>query len=244
VLGVPVNRRGSRIHLLQSAENTLNMVEGAAYARIVLHYANGETRKLELLFGVHGDDWLQSKAHPNEPVADPNSRIAWSQRRAGDGRTVRCYHTMLESPVPEVPIVTMDFISALSEANLLLFGLSVDEDSRLLTPSYEAGEKMVDAPVIDPISLKLQNAAGQAVPGASLGWTALGPRIRIEFPAFPADAQGQITIEVPRGSIRQIEFKASAPDGSSVAGTLQPNTTGVFPPTVAVKLAPGAKPEL
>src|SRR2546421_8159080 len=95
VLGVPVDRRGTRLHLLQAAENAAEMIEGEAYARLVLHYANGEIRKLDLLFGIHGDDWFQNEADPNDVVADPNSKPAWIHRRKGDGKIIRIYHTIL-----------------------------------------------------------------------------------------------------------------------------------------------------
>src|SRR5207248_518266 len=61
VLGIPVDRGGTRIHLLQSAENTEEMIEGVPYSRVVVHYADGEWRRFELLLGVNGEDWLQAK---------------------------------------------------------------------------------------------------------------------------------------------------------------------------------------
>jgi hypothetical protein len=236
VLGVPVHRRGSRIHLLQAAENTLDMTEGAAYGRVALHYANGESKRFELLFGVHGDDWLQGNRNQNDPVADPNTKLAWLQRRTGDGTIIRLYHTTLENALPGVTVQAIDFISPLSEANLLLFGLTIDEDSRPLNPSYGSGESIDDSPN-DSITFTLHDNSDQPATGATLKWTAQGPRVQVDFPPFPADAQGQITIEVPRKSIRQIHYQASARDGSIISGDLNPGGTGTFPLKPVLKLA-------
>src|SRR5262249_16319641 len=78
---VRVKGRGSRIELLQAGENALEVIEGSPYGRLVLHYSNGDMRRFELLLGVHGDNWEQPRRAQPEPVADPNSKIAWLQRR-------------------------------------------------------------------------------------------------------------------------------------------------------------------
>jgi hypothetical protein len=236
VLGVPVNRRGSRLHLLQAAENVTEMLEGAPYGRMVVHYADGESRRFDLLFGVHGDDWAQPKGAPNDPVIDSNSGVAWLQRRTGDGSTVRIYHTALENPLPEISITTVDFISPLAEANLLLFGLALNDDPRPLAPSYGPGERIGDSPS-EPITFTLQDAAGQPVTGATLSWTVRGPRIQIDFPPFPADASGQVTIDVPRRFILGLHYEASAPDGSSASGELKLNADGSWPLQPTLKLS-------
>lgn len=237
-LGVPINRSGSRIHLLHAAENAVDMVEGAPYARFVLHYANGEAREFELLFGVHGDDWVQGKGKPSEPVADPNSKIAWSQRRTGDGMPVRLYHTALDNPLPRIPVLAVDFISPLAEANLLLFGLTIDDDARPLAIPHGPGEKLGDAPVLAPITFVLQDAPDHPAAAARLAWTAEASRIRIDFPPFPADAQGRVTIQIPRGAIRVIQYQATASHGSAASGELRAGGTGVFPPRTVIKLTP------
>jgi len=211
------------------------MLDGEPYGRLVLHYANGETRKLEILFGIHGDDWVQDSASRNEPIADPNSKLAWVHRRTGDGTTIRLYHTILENPLPEFEVTAFDAISPLSEANLLLFGLTINDEPLKLGPSYGPGETLGDAPT-KPIIFTLRDSMGKPVPDAKLIWTAQARRSRIDFPPFPADAQGEITIDVPRISIQAIQFKASAPDGSIAAGILKPDAGGSFPAKPVLKL--------
>lgn len=243
VLGVPANLRGTRIHLLQTAENAGEMMENTPYGRMILHYANGESRRFDLLFGLHADHWLQGKSQAHEPVADPNSKPAWVQRRTGDGMIIRLYHTVLENPLPGVTVTTIDFISPLSEANLLLFGLTVDNDPRPLALPYGVGETMADAIIYDSIPFTLQDAAGRPATGASFTWAAEVPRGRIDFPPFPTDAQGRVTIELPRKFIRRIQYQASAPDGSSAKGELEPDFAGAFLMKPVLKLRPAGTSE-
>jgi len=232
VLGVPVNKRGARIHLLQAAENSEGMTEGAPYGRLVLHYENGETRQLELLFGIHGEDWL-AKGNGRDPVADPNTRPAWVQKRSGDGMFIRLYHTALENPLPEYGITSVDFISPLREANLLLFALTIDDDPRPLAPSYGPGETLVD-PGIERIVFSLHDSTGHPARGARLAWTVRGSRLRIDFPPFAANAEGEVIVEAPRRYVRQILYKASASDGSEASGTL--NLRGLANTNVQLEL--------
>jgi hypothetical protein len=240
VLGVPVNQRGSRIHLLQASENSLGMRPGAPYGRMVLHYVGGESRKFDLLFGVHGNDWFQGKREPGEPVADPNSKVGWSEVRGRDGVTIRSYHTVFENPLAKVAIASADFISPLQSANLMLFGLTIDDDPRPLAPAATPGESIFEPVLDDAVSFLIQDAAGHAASAASLAWVAHVPGVPIEFPSFPANAQGQVTIEVPRRSVQRIRYAASAPDGSSASGELEPNDAGVFPSSTVLKLEAGS----
>jgi len=236
VLGIPLGRRGSRVHLLQAAENAEEMSEGVPYGRIVLHYANGESKRVDLLLGMHGEDWLQRKGAPNEPLADPNSRLAWSQRRSGDGRMLRLYHTVMENPIPSTEITALDCISPLTEANLLVFGVAVDDDPRPLSPSHGAGEVVGDAPIFDLITFTLRDPSEQAAAGGKLAWTAVAPRAPIQFPAFPADLEGMVRLEVPRRAIKEIQYNATGTGGLGATGSLQADSGGMFPQEVLVKL--------
>ena len=237
ILGIPVNRRGSRIHLLQAAENSLEMVEGVPYGRMVLHFENGESRKLDLQFGIHGADWLAREGEPAEQVADPNSRVAWTQRRAGDNSTIHLYHTVFENPLPDKMISSADCLSPMSEANLLLFGIAVSDEPRSLAHSYGPGETLADT-AEEVLTFQLRNTGGQAVTEGSLSWSVEGPRGRIDFPPFHPDARGQISFEFARGAARRIQYQASEPSGAAASGELRPGDKGRFPKTTIVTLTP------
>jgi len=242
VIGVPVNQRGSRIHLLQASENSLGMMPGAPYGRMVFHYANGESRKFELLFGVHGYDWFQGKRDSDEPPADPNSKVAWSEVRPRDGVTIRFYHTVFTNPLPQISITAADFISPLQSANLMLFGLTIDNDRTPLASPATPSETVSEPIAAAPVTFTLQDATGRSADSATLSWIAQVPGVPIAFPPLPADAQGQVTIEVPRRFPYRIEYAASAPDGSSASGLLEPNDAGAFPLKSVIKLIRSGTP--
>lgn len=238
VLDVPVRSRGTRIHLLQSSENSSGAIEGAPYGRMVLHYANGETRRFDLLFAVHGRDWMTSPRNEQQPVLDENTKLGWSELHPRKGMTIRFYHTTFANPLPDVEITSADFISPLHSANLLLFGLTVDNDPRPLAAPWQPGETPDAIPPTDKITVTLQDAAGQPLPGAALAWTAIAVRGQVEFPPMRADAQGRVPLEFQRGALRQIRYTATTADGKTITGELQPDDTGNFSPSTAIKFSP------
>jgi hypothetical protein len=129
VLAVPVNRRGSQLHLLQAAENCMAARPGDPYGRVRLHYANGEVRDLELIHQVHGRDWWVDprKRGANDPVPHPDTTTAW-EKMTPDGYTIRLYHTRFANPLPNETIVSADFLSGKGEPSLMVFGFTVDDE--------------------------------------------------------------------------------------------------------------------
>ena len=239
VIDVPIRRRGTRIHLLQAAENTSDAIEGEPYGRIILHYTNGEIRRFDLLFGVHGRDWYQSRRRGDEPVFDLNSKIGWTEKRARDGVTIRFYHTALANPLPGVEITTADFVSPLHSANMLLFGFAVDNDPHPLAPVWQPGEALAAIPRTDQIIVNLQDPTGRPLSDATLSWTALALGIVVDFPPLRPDAAGRVPLEFQRGALGQIRYVATAADGATNSGELQPDDTGNFAPAIAIKVRPG-----
>ncbi len=115
------------------------------------------------------------------------------------------------------------------------FGLAINDDARPLAPSYGPGERIDDAPS-EAVIFTLLDATGQPVTGATLGWTVRASRIRVDFPPFPADLRGQVVIDVPRRLIVGLQYKASAPNGSTAAGELKPNADGSLPLNPVLKV--------
>jgi hypothetical protein len=133
VLAVPVNRRGSRLHLLQAAENCMGAKPGVAYGRVRLHYGNGEAKDFELVHQVHGRDWWVDprKRGANDPLPHSDTTTGW-EKMTPDGYTIRLYHTRFENPLPSETIVSVDFLSGLGEPSLMVFGFTVSDEVRPL----------------------------------------------------------------------------------------------------------------
>ena len=237
VLDVPVRTRGSRIHVLQSSENSSGAIEGAPYGRIILHYTNGETRRFDLLYAVHGRDWMQSPRNPGQPPLDENTTLGWSELHPSKGIMIRFYHTTFTNPLPGVEVTSADFISPLHSANLLLFGLTVDNDPRPLAPPWQSANPTL-VPPTDSIKVTLQDATGRPLPGAMLEWTAMALRGQVDFPPMRADAQGRVLLEFQQGALRQIHYTARASSGKSISGDFEPDAIGHFASNTVIKLSP------
>jgi hypothetical protein len=226
-----VNRRGGRIHFLQSAENHSGMPEGVSYGRIVFHYEGGEQRQFDLLFGVHGRDWFHNSNNPDNPVGDPNTKIGFSSQRA-DGMVIRGFHTSMLNPFPRTMVITADIISPLNVANLLLFGMTIDDDPRPLAPSEipagGAGDRA-------QIAFVLQQGRVSTASKPTLRWSAVGANYAIDFPPFSADAAGRVLLDVPSSVVESIRYIATAATGANVEGVLEKDESGSFPKEFLVR---------
>jgi hypothetical protein len=237
VLDVPVRGHGSRIHLLQSSENSSGAIEGAPYGRIVLLYTNGETRRFDLLYAAHGRDWMHNPRNPAPPPLDENTTVGWSELHPRNGSLIRFYHNTFANPLPDVEITRADFISPLHSANLLLFGLTVDNDPRPLAAPWQPANPALIPPT-DRITVTLQDATGRPMADATLEWTAIALRGQVDFPPMRADAQGRVLLEFQQGALRQIRYTARTSGEKAISGELQPDATGHFEPITVIKLSP------
>ena len=235
VLDVPVRSSGSRIHLLQASENSGGAITGAPYGRIILHYTNRETRRLDLLFAVHGRDWMTNPRSETKPVFDANTTLGWSELHPRKGMLIRFYHTTFVNPLPDVEITSADFVSPLHSANLMLFGLAVNNVSPPLAEPWQPGEALATIPPTDKVTVFLQDAAGRTLPDGTLAWTAVAARGQVYFPPMRADAQGRCLLEFQHGTVIQIRYTAAAA-GKTVLGEIQPDATGNFASSVAIKM--------
>jgi hypothetical protein len=232
ILHVPVGGTGSRIHLLQAAEYSWSMPVQAPYCRMLLHYADGQTRELNLLFGVHGKDWFETKeAKVKEPVLDPNSKVAWTHQRS-DGVVLRFYHTILENPLPQTPIVDVDFISPLERANLLLFGVTLNDEPPTLAPAFLPTHEFSES----TITLVAQDENGSPRPDVTVTWTLPTKRQPVVFPPMVPNRSGEVELRLPVGLWKQIQYLVSTADGLTATGESVPGPDGQFPQKIFATL--------
>ena len=133
---IKVGRRVSRIHLLQGACFVGNELRGTAVARLVLHYADGSQREIPIVAGDHLLDWwgpiYQTGATPaaRDPAA-PGSDLAWVGsnpriKQQMPESSLRLYRSTFTNPEPDREIVTIGYVSAMTEAAPFLVGLTVE----------------------------------------------------------------------------------------------------------------------
>jgi hypothetical protein len=184
-----------------------------------------------LRYNVHGRDWFGSKRFADLPLRDPNSSVVWAKPRR-DGSHIGFYHTVMSNPAPDLTIVSMDVISPLNPANVLLVGAAVTSSDRPLQPSPIPQSPEPFRCVIDFVIKDSANASAEpasAKPGsAALQFTLIGPGLTVEYPGFHADSAGSVAIDVPLGPLSEIRYHAMGANGATAEGTLAKDENGLF----------------
>jgi hypothetical protein len=234
IVDVPVHRHGTKIHLLQASENKGGMRPLEPYARMVVHYASGEVRKFDFRFGVHGRDWMSPIRLFDEPVLDANTQLGWTH----EGRNLvgtRFYHTTFENPLPKEEVTTIDFESTLYRANILVFGLAVDNDPTPMKPRFVAPENFSK----NVLGFRLLDLMAKPVPSARLTWVGMN-REPVEFRGLRPDKDGQLEFEFPLRALESVRYTASAPGYEEVTGDLAPDESGGFSTMTVLKMKKAA----
>jgi hypothetical protein len=125
VTNIPVGQVCRRLHVLHGA--AWPEAVGTPIAKLVLHYADNQSREIPILYGYHALDWWYSSS---EEVRDAGTKVGWS----GDNpvsyfnkKKVRVFQTCFQNPVPEAKLESLDYISNLSLCAPFLIALSVEE---------------------------------------------------------------------------------------------------------------------
>ncbi len=123
-----MGRKFSELHLLHGAGGVYD-TDGTTIAMLVLHYADGSSRQLEIKNGVNVRDWW---GDPNQPISGTNSKLAWTgtnpaikQYSRGGPGALRIYTTTFENPQPRVRVTSIDYKSAMKNSSPFLIALTV-----------------------------------------------------------------------------------------------------------------------
>lgn len=144
VAGIEVHHTGRTLHFLHGA--AWSAEDGTEIGAYVLHYADGRSWRLPLVYGRNVKDWWVRDGD----AALTDAEIAWSgendaARKAGCG--VQVYVYTANSPYPGVEIATIDFVSSMAAAAPFLIALTVEP----LAPTYEGGFHKANIDVFCPI---------------------------------------------------------------------------------------------
>ena len=118
VEGVPILQKAKRIHMLQTC--AWNSPTGTKIATYVLHYVDGDSRELPIVYGEDLRDWSDS----SDPGAVANARAAW--KSAAGGKPVHLYHRVYDNPRPEVEIASLDLAGAGADAAAIVVAITVE----------------------------------------------------------------------------------------------------------------------
>jgi hypothetical protein len=114
--GIPVQQEAARLHLLLGT--FVPEAEGTVIGRLELHYADGETQPLDLVYGRDVRDWWYDPAKADAEMT-AGGKVVWTGLNpvANDyGRRLRLYLNTRENPRPGVKITSFDFVSAMSKS--------------------------------------------------------------------------------------------------------------------------------
>jgi hypothetical protein len=116
VENIPMNRFCRQVHVLHGT--TGNADDQTPVAKLVLHYGDGTTADLDIIYGEQVYDWwFKGDGYPS---LAGNTRVAWigeNKSAKRKGYHIRVFKTSFNNPKPDARIETIDYVSALSPAS-------------------------------------------------------------------------------------------------------------------------------
>jgi hypothetical protein len=130
VRGIKINYQGRKLHFLHGT--AWSAEQDAKIGEYVLHYANGQTEHIPIVYQRQVRDWWIQESDPIPTDAD----IAWTGENQAShklGYNVQIYRYTVNNPFPNEEIKTIDFASAMTESAPFLIALTIEPNE----PTYE-----------------------------------------------------------------------------------------------------------
>jgi hypothetical protein len=128
VRNIPVGRKGKAVHFLQAAA-FVGSPAGLKIGEYGIHYANGETRTANLIYGENMLDWWVDPAEGHVTKAEEVWYGANTATRSR-GMQTRLIKFTWENPLPNVEITTIDFVSAVENSAPMLVAITVEPSKK------------------------------------------------------------------------------------------------------------------
>jgi hypothetical protein len=119
IRGIQIDQTCSQIHLLLAT--CWASPKGSKVARLVLHYADGETAEIPLVYGEDLRDW---SAASDSLESLSRGKVAWSGRNAANIQ-IRLFRNTHDNPRPDEPISTIDLQSTMADAAPFIVGITL-----------------------------------------------------------------------------------------------------------------------
>jgi hypothetical protein len=120
VKGIPVGLKCQSLSFLHASRWT--EVNGRRIGSYVIHYSNGQSRKVPIIFGVDLRDWRPQ----HDPGAQGNGPIAAWRAQDDAGRDVVLFATAWTNPLPDVQISSIDVVSTMTNAAPFLVAVTAE----------------------------------------------------------------------------------------------------------------------
>jgi hypothetical protein len=119
--GIQVGQACQSLHFLHASRYGESVADGTRIGHYVLRYADGEEQILPLIYGEDLRSWW---ALPHQPRPASHATIAWSDDDPHG--PMRLFLRTWQNPRTTVPVESIDFVSALTEAAPLLVAITVE----------------------------------------------------------------------------------------------------------------------
>lgn len=123
VRNIIVGLKARKIHFLHACSWWAE--ENERIGEYVIHYGNGESRHIPILYLHSLRDWWTS---PNDPIPK-NAEIAWkgqNQATKKVGSNILIFKYTWDNPLPDVNITAMDYASSLTTASPYLIAVTIE----------------------------------------------------------------------------------------------------------------------
>ena len=119
IKGIQIDQKCSQLHLLLAT--CWASPSGVKVARLVLHYADGETAEIPLVYGEDLRDWSASSDSSESLI---RGKVAWSGRNAAK-TPIRLFRNTHDNPRPDELISTIDCQSTMADAAPFIVGITL-----------------------------------------------------------------------------------------------------------------------
>ena len=123
VKNIRMGRACRQLHLLQAAGWPSPV--GTQIGSYVVHYQDGTTEQIPIIYGKHVRDWWSQRTDP----AVTDSEVAWKGTNAASkssNTTLELYKTTWKNPRPDAVIESLDYISAMTPSAPFLLALTAE----------------------------------------------------------------------------------------------------------------------
>lgn len=121
---IPVGLTVSTLHLLQAT--SFETTDGTRVGDLVLHYADGQERRLPIVYGEDTRNWWTVS---NEAPTTPRAKVVWTgdnDYAHANGQRLRLFLRSYPNPRPEAVIRSMDLVSAMAGAAPFILGITLE----------------------------------------------------------------------------------------------------------------------
>ena len=124
ITGIKIGLKSRRLHFLHATN--FETKDGTRVGDYVVHYANHETQVIPIVYGKDLRNWWTV---PGEPFNTQNSTLVWIGSNPvvqSQSKSLRMFKSAWENPVPDEEIISLDFLSAMSDAAPFLMAITAD----------------------------------------------------------------------------------------------------------------------